>query len=292
MINGNDGELIFNKMLSSYTSWKIGGPADAIFIPKSKKALSDLLRNSSEEITWLGNGTNVLIRDGGIRGIVISTKKTLNKIQKINDSSCKVESGTSCFDLALFATKNSIGPAAFFSGIPGSVGGALTMNAGCFGHETWEFVKSVEVIDRQGEIHHLDPKEFSISYRSVNFPFPLWFLSCVMSFPEEGFTTIEELKSMRDSRLERQPLTENTCGSVFKNPDGNHAGDLIERSGLKGFRIGGCAVSEKHANFIVNDKEATARDIETLIKHIQKTVKDHYGIDLETEVRIIGEYHE
>ena len=292
MINRNDGELIFNKMLSSYTSWKIGGPADAIFIPKSKKALSDLLRNSSEEFTWLGNGTNVLIRDGGIRGIVISTKKTLNNIQKINDSSCKVESGASCFDLALFATKNSIGPAAFFSGIPGSVGGALTMNAGCFGHETWEFVKSVEVIDRQGEIHHLDPKEFSISYRSVSFPFPLWFLSCEMIFPDKGVTTMEELKSLRDSRIERQPLSDNTCGSVFKNPDGNHAGDLIERSGLKGFRIGGCSVSEKHANFIVNDKEASARDIETLINHIQNTVKDRFGIGLDTEVRIIGEYDE
>ncbi|MBF42086.1 MAG: UDP-N-acetylenolpyruvoylglucosamine reductase, partial [Gammaproteobacteria bacterium] len=193
---------------------------------------------------------------------------------------------------AMYATKNNLGPAAFFSGIPGSIGGALTMNAGCFGHQTWEFIKSVEVIDRNGGIHHLDPKEFSISYRSVSFPFPLWFLSCEMIFPDKGVTTMKELKSLRDSRIERQPLTENTCGSVFKNPDGNHAGDLIERSGLKGFRIGGCSVSEKHANFIVNDKGATARDIETLINHIQNTVKDRFGIDLDTEVRIIGEYDE
>ena len=192
----------------------------------------------------------------------------------------------------MYATKNNFGPAAFFSGIPGSIGGALTMNAGCFGKETWEFVKSLEVIDRDGVIHHLDPKEFSISYRSVSFPFPLWFLSCEMSFPDRGTTKVEDLKSMRDSRLERQPLTENTCGSVFKNPNGNHAGDLIERSGLKGFRIGGCAVSEKHANFIVNDKKATARDIERLISHIQNVVKDRFGIELDTEVRIIGEYDE
>ena len=250
------------------------------------------MKSNDYIITWLGNGTNILVRDGGIRGAVISTKKSFNEIELIDKSNYMVEVGVSCFELAMYATKNNFGPAAFFSGIPGSIGGALTMNAGCFGNETWEFVKSVEVMDQCGEIHHLNQKEFSISYRSVGFPFPLWFLSCVMSFPEEGFTTIEELKSMRDSRLERQPLTENTCGSVFKNPDGNYAGDLIERSGLKGFRIGGCAVSEKHANFIVNDKEATASDIETLIKHIQKTVKDHYGIDLETEVRIIGEYHE
>jgi len=254
--------------------------------------LSHFLKLNDGSITWLGNGTNILVRDGGVKGVVISTRKSFNKIELMDKSSCKVEAGISCFELAMYATKNNLGPAAFFSGIPGSIGGALTMNAGCFGSETWEFVKSVEVIDRNGEIYHLDPKEFSISYRSVSFPFPLWFLSCDMIFPDKGVTTMEELKSLRNSRIERQPLTENTCGSVFKNPDGNHAGDLIERSSLKGFRIGGCSVSEKHANFIVNDKGATARDIETLIKHIQNTVKDRFGIDLDTEVRIIGEYDE
>ena len=281
-----------NELLARHTSWKIGGRADIFFSPNSRDELSEFLKSNDCSITWLGNGTNILIRDGGVRGAVISTKKSFNNIQLLDRSNCKVEAGVSCFELAMHAVKNNIGPAAFFSGIPGSIGGALTMNAGCFGHETWEFVKSIEVIDRNGEIHHLDPKEFSISYRSVSFPFPLWFLSCDMTFPDKGVTTMEELKSMRNSRIERQPLTENTCGSVFKNPDGNHAGDLIERSGLKGFRIGGCSVSEKHANFIVNDKRATARDIETLINHIQNTVKDRFGIDLDTEVRIIGEYDE
>ena len=285
-------KCVQNELLARHTSWKIGGRADIFFSPNSRDELSEFLKSNDCSITWLGNGTNILIRDGGVRGAVISTKKSFNNIQLLDRSNCKVEAGVSCFELAMHAVKNNIGPAAFFSGIPGSIGGALTMNAGCFGHETWEFVKSIEVIDRNGEIHHLDPKEFSISYRSVSFPFPLWFLSCDMTFPDKGVTTMEELKSMRNSRIERQPLTENTCGSVFKNPDGNHAGDLIERSGLKGFRVGGCAVSEKHANFIVNDKGATARDIETLIKHIQNTVKDRFGIDLDTEVRIIGEYDE
>ena len=284
--------IILNESLSRHTSWKVGGPADIYFTPNDRNELSHFLKLNDESITWLGNGTNILVRDGGVKGVVISTRKSFNKIELMDKSSCKVEAGISCFELAMYATKNNLGPAAFFSGIPGSIGGALTMNAGCFGSETWEFVKSVEVIDRNGEIYHLDPKEFSISYRSVSFPFPLWFLSCDMVFPDRGVTTVEELKILRDSRLERQPLTDNTCGSVFKNPDGNHAGDLIERSGLKGFRVGGCAVSEKHANFIVNDKEATARDIETLIKHIQNTVKDCFGIDLDTEVRIIGEYDE
>ena len=284
--------IILNESLSRHTSWKVGGSADIYFTPNDRNELSHFLKLNDGSITWLGNGTNILVRDGGVKGVVISTRKSFNKIELMDKSSCKVEAGISCFELAMYATKNNLGPAAFFSGIPGSIGGALTMNAGCFGSETWEFVKSVEVIDRNGEIYHLDPKEFSISYRSVSFPFSLWFLSCDMVFPDRGVTTVEELKIMRDSRLERQPLTEKTCGSVFKNPDGNHAGDLIERSGLKGFRVGGCAVSEKHANFIVNDKGATARDIETLIKHIQNTVKDRFGIDLDTEVRIIGEYDE
>ena len=284
--------ITLNESLSRHTSWKVGGPADIYFTPNDRNELSHFLKLNDGSITWLGNGTNILVRDGGVKGVVISTRKSFNKIELMDKSSCKVEAGISCFELAMYATKNNLGPAAFFSGIPGSIGGALTMNAGCFGSETWEFVKSVEVIDRNGEIYHLDPKEFSISYRSVSFPFPLWFLSCDMVFPDRGVTTVEELKVLRDSRLERQPLTENTCGSVFKNPDGNHAGDLIERSGLKGFRVGGCAISEKHANFIVNDKGATARDIETLIKHIQNTVKDRFGIDLDTEVRIIGEHDE
>ena len=229
--------IILNESLSRHTSWKVGGPADIYFTPNDRNELSHFLKLNDGSITWLGNGTNILVRDGGVKGVVISTRKSFNKIELMDKSSCKVEAGISCFELAMYATKNNLGPAAFFSGIPGSIGGALTMNAGCFGSETWEFVRSVEVIDRNGEIYHLDPKEFSISYRSVSFPFPLWFLSCDMVFPDRGVTTVEELKILRDSRLERQPLTENTCGSVFKNPDGNHAGDLIERSGLKGFRV-------------------------------------------------------
>ena len=289
-MTGNN--IILNEPLSRHTSWKVGGLADVFFTPNDRNDLSHFLKSNDGSITWLGNGTNILVRDGGVKGVVISTKKAFKEIELMDKSRCKAEVGVSCFELAMYATKNNLGPAAFFSGIPGSIGGALTMNAGCFGHETWEFVKSVEVIDRNGVIHHLDPKEFSISYRSVSFPFPLWFLSCEMIFPDKGITTMEELRSLRDSRIERQPLSENTCGSVFKNPEGSHAGDLIERSGLKGFRIGGCSVSKKHANFIVNDKGATARDIETLINHIKNTVKDRFGIDLDTEVRIIGEHDE
>lgn len=280
----------YNELLSKHTSWKVGGPADIFFIPKNRDDLSTFLKsNHGKEITWLGNGTNVLVRDGGIRGAVISTKKSIDKIRIETENSYRVEAGASCMDLALFAEKNQLGPAAFFSGIPGSVGGALTMNAGSFGHETWEFVESLEVIDAAGVIHDLDPKDFKFSYRTVELPFPLWFVSCLMQFPESQTTTKSELKAIRDKRLKTQPLSEDTCGSVFKNPKPEHAGDLIERAGLKGYKIGGCSISMKHANFIVNEGDATSANIEDLIKHVQSVVKIKFDVDLETEVRIIGE---
>ena len=156
------------------------------FLLQMIEKISDFLKSNDCIITWLGNGTNILVRDAGVRGAVISTRKSLNKIELIDQSNYLAEVGVPCFELAMYATKNNFGPATFFSGIPGSIGGALTMNAGCFGNETWEFVKSVEVMDPNGEIHQLDPEEFSISYRSVGFPFPLWFLSCVMSFRKRG----------------------------------------------------------------------------------------------------------
>ena len=139
------------------------------------------------------------------------------------------------------------------------------------------------------KVHDIQPKEFKFSYRSVKFPFPLWFVSCLMQFPESETTTKSELKAMRDQRIKTQPLSEDTCGSVFKNPKLEHAGDLIERAGLKGYRIGGCSISTKHANFIVNEGGARSVDIEELIKHVQNIVKAKFDVDLETEVRIIGE---
>ena len=290
MLKKHKAQYLLNEPLSKHTSWKVGGPADIFFIPKNRDDLSQFLKlNQDKPITWLGNGTNVLVRDGGIRGVVISTKKSLNEIKKETDNSCRVEAGASCMDLALFAEKNKIGPAAFFSGIPGSIGGALVMNAGSFGYETWDFVESVEVIDTKGVIHHLNPNDFSLSYRTVHFRFPVWFLSCRMKFPNSEITTKSELKELRDQRIKTQPLSEDTCGSVFKNPEKGHAGDFIERAGLKGYRIGGSSISTKHANFIVNEGNATSADIEDLIKHVQSVVKTKFNVNLETEVRIIGE---
>ena len=280
----------YNELLSKHTAWKVGGPADIFFTPQNRDDLSNFLKsNRGKQITWLGNGTNVLVRDGGIRGAVISTKKSIDKINMETKNSCRVEAGASCMDLALFAEKNQLGPAAFFSGIPGSIGGALTMNAGSFGMETWDLVKEVEVINEKGDISFLEKESFDIAYRTVTFPFRLWFLSCSMFLSSDEETTKDNLIELRNQRIKTQPLSEDTCGSVFKNPPGNYAGALIEGSGLKGFKIGSASISEKHANFIVNQGGATAGDIENLINHTRQVVKKNYDIDLQLEVRIMGE---
>ena len=280
-----------NESMAKHTSWGIGGCADLFYSPKSREDLVSFLSSVDPNlpITWIGKGTNILVRDGGIRGVVISTKSFLKEIEKTSEYLYKVEAGVACVELALFCQKNGIGPAAFFSGIPGSIGGALTMNAGSFGMETWDLVKEVEVINEKGDISFLEKESFDIAYRTVTFPFRLWFLSCSMSLSSDEQTTKDNLIELRNQRIKTQPLSQDTCGSVFKNPPGNFAGALIEGSGLKGFKIGSASISEQHANFIVNEGGATARDIENLINHTRQVVKKNYDIDLQLEVRIMGE---
>jgi len=286
-----EDDCSYDEPMSKHTSWGIGGCSDLFYSPKSRKDLVYFLSSIDPTlpITWIGRGTNILVRDGGIRGVVTSTKSFLKEIIKTSEHLYKVEAGVACVELALFCQKNGIGPAAFFSGIPGSIGGALTMNAGSFGMETWDLVKEVEVINEKGDISFLEKESFDIAYRTVTFPFRLWFLSCSMSLSSDEQTTKDNLIELRNQRIRTQPLSEDTCGSVFKNPPGNYAGALIERSGLKGFKIGSASISEKHANFIVNEGGATARDIENLIKHTRQAVREKFDIDLQREVRIIGE---
>ena len=286
-----EGDCSYDESMAKHTSWRVGGRADLFYSPKSRKDLVYFLSSIDPNlpITWIGRGTNILVRDAGIRGVVISTKSFLKEIEKTSEYLYKVEAGVACVELALFCQKNGIGPAAFFSGIPGSIGGALTMNAGSFGMETWDLVKEVEVINEKGDISFLEKESFDIAYRTVTFPFRLWFLSCSMSLSSDEQTTKDNLIELRNQRIKTQPLSEDTCGSVFKNPPGNFAGALIEGSGLKGFKIGSASISEQHANFIVNEGGATARDIENLIKHTRQAVREKFDIDLQPEVRIIGE---
>ena len=286
-----EGDCSYDESMAKHTSWRVGGRADLFYSPKSRKDLVYFLSSIDPNlpITWIGRGTNILVRDAGIRGVVISTKSFLKEIEKTSEYLYKVEAGVACVELALFCQKNGIGPAAFFSGIPGSIGGALTMNAGSFGMETWDLVKEVEVINEKGDISFLEKESFDIAYRTVTFPFRLWFLSCSMALSSDEQTTKDNLIELRNQRIRTQPLSENTCGSVFKNPPGNYAGALIEGAGLKGFKIGSASISEQHANFIVNEGGATARDIENLIKHTRQAVREKFDIDLQPEVRIIGE---
>ena len=285
------GEVRLNEPLSKYTSWRVGGPAESFFIPSSLEDLSAFLRDLHKDIPvfWLGVGTNLLVREGGIRGVVISATRILRDLEKIDAYSVRAGAGVPCTQLARQCIRWGLGPSEFFAGIPGTVGGALAMNAGAHGGETWERVASVRTIGRDGEVHERSPREYSVGYRSVTGPSNEWFVEATFQFEEDVTPSKEALDAMLERRKRTQPLGLPSCGSVFRNPPGDHSARLIEAAGLKGYSIGGAQVSEKHANFIINTGEATATDIEELIEHVRETVLEKHGVELVHEVRIVGE---
>jgi len=287
------GRLRENVSLRALTYWRVGGPADRLFEPDGVDALGDYLaaRPADESITWLGLGSNVLVRDGGVRGSVIRTPPGLNRIEQVNDNEVVVSAGVACAKLARFCARHGLREAGFFAGIPGTVGGALAMNAGAWGGETWAHVTAVTTLDRWGRRQERAPSEYRIGYRHVETPAEEWFLEARLRFPAGGDPSRlhERIRDLLAQRAESQPTGVASGGSVFRNPQGDHAARLIESSGLKGLRRGGAQVSDKHANFIINDDQATARDIESLIETVRERVAAASGITLETEVRIIGE---
>lgn len=285
------GELRRDEPMSRHTSWRAGGKADLFFIPSSVEDLQAFLRelDAATPIFWLGVGSNLLVRDGGIRGVVISATSILKGLERIDTYLVRAGSGVPCTQLARQCIRWGLGPSEFFAGIPGTVGGALTMNAGAHGGETWERVESVRTIDRAGEIHQRAPAEYSVGYRSVTGPANEWFLEATFRFEPGVTASMDAMKAMLERRKATQPLGLPSCGSVFRNPPGDHAARLIEAAGLKGFRIGGAEVSPKHANFIINTGDATATDIEELIEHVRQTVLEQHGVELKHEVRIVGE---
>ena len=285
------GELREAEPMSRHTSWRVGGTADQFFIPADIADLPLFLQqlDPAVPIFWHGAGSNLLVRDGGIRGVVISAAKILRNLERVDHYLVRAGSGLPCTQLARQCIRWGLGPSEFFAGIPGSVGGALTMNAGAHGHETWERVESVRPIDRSGEIHLRAPAEYSVGYRSVTGPSDEWFIEGLFRFDPAVEASKETLDAMLERRRNTQPLGLPSCGSVFRNPEGDHAARLIETAGLKGHRIGGAEVSPKHANFIINADNATATDIEALIDHVRQTVFDAHGIELIHEVRIVGE---
>ena len=288
---GVQGELRFDEPMSRHTSWRAGGSADVLFVPASVDDLATFLRELDRDtpILWHGVGSNLLVRDGGIRGVVVSATKMLRDLERLDSFLVRAGAGLPCTQLARQCIRWGLGPSEFFAGIPGTVGGALAMNAGAHGGETWERVESVRTIDRDGEIHERAPAEYTVGYRSVTGPANEWFLEAIFRLDPEVTPSMDTMKAMLERRKTTQPLGLPSCGSVFRNPPGDYAARLIEAAGLKGYRIGGAEVSEKHANFIINRDEATATDIEELIEHVRQTVRDVHGIELVHEVKIVGE---
>jgi UDP-N-acetylmuramate dehydrogenase len=277
--------------LSRHTSWHVGGPAELFFSPRDRNDLAAFLRAVPPEapIQWIGLGSNLLVRDGGLGGIVISAHGTLDALERLSETTVYGEAGVACARIARQCIKWGLGPAEFFAGIPGTLGGALAMNAGAFGGETWQHVRALETIDRKGRTHHRAPSEYRVSYRQVIAPEPEeWFVGAELAFERRPGTHAGEVQKLLAQRKASQPIGEWSCGSVFTNPPGDHAARLIEAAGLKGFRIGDASVSQKHANFIINHGQATAVDLERLIGHVRDTVARIHGVALHPEVRIVG----
>ncbi|HUW99087.1 MAG TPA: UDP-N-acetylmuramate dehydrogenase [Acidiferrobacter sp.] len=280
----------YAERLARHTSWRVGGPAEVFYTPKSIQALSVFLAEyHRESLVWLGLGSNVLVRDGGIKGTVIATVGGLSLLQETQDG-IYAEAGVPLAKLARFCADRGYEGLEFLAGIPGTVGGALAMNAGAAGSDTWSHVGAVETIDRRGEIRMRRPAEFKVAYRSVEGYPGEWFVAArfelVKGLAVDGKRRIKECLAMRKRT---QPIQTANAGSVFRNPPGDFAARLIEAAGLKGLREGGATVSARHANFIINDNNASAGDIERLIASVQSAVQERTGVLLELEVRILGD---
>ncbi|MGI9290367.1 MAG: UDP-N-acetylmuramate dehydrogenase [Gammaproteobacteria bacterium] len=290
-MHGFAGQLLRDEPMSRHTSWRVGGVVDTWFRPASLDELVEFMQTleATVPVYWVGLGSNLLVRDGGVRGVIISVQDALSGVEDLGAGRVKAGAGLACTVFARHCVRRGLGPAEFFAGIPGTIGGALAMNAGAFGGETWEVVESVETIDRSGTLRSRRPDEYTVTYRQVDGPQNEWFVSGTFLFKENFATSMENMKSLVNERKEKQPLGLPSCGSVFRNPPDDHAARLIETAGLKGYEMGGAVVSDKHANFIINKGEATAADIEALITHVQTTVRDQHGVELKCEVHIIGE---
>lgn len=284
------GILLENEPLALYTTWKVGGPASHLYKPADLDDLSYFLSilPRDEKVVFVGWGSNLLVSDEGFSGTVILTRGLLNQIARHDDHRIHVQAGVTLLDMAKFAVEFELIGLEHIAGIPGTVGGALTMNAGAYGSQTWDFVDTVTTVNRLGKILHRSPSDFQVGYRSVSFSPNEWFVSAI--FKLEKGDKAQALKAIQETlikRRERHPLEYPNAGSVFRNPPGDYSARLIEASGLKGFRIGGASVSTKHVNFIVNDQNATAKEINDLISHVAATIERDHGIKLLREVRYL-----
>ncbi|NGP52173.1 UDP-N-acetylmuramate dehydrogenase [Thioalkalivibrio sp. XN8] len=285
------GELRRHEPMARHTSWRVGGPVDTWYRPADLEDLAGFLAALPPEVPvhWVGLGSNLLVRDGGLRGAVISTHNALSAMARLGAHGIRAEAGVPCAKIARSCARWGLGAGEFFAGIPGTLGGALAMNAGAFGGETWDYVRAVETLDRAGVRRRRARDEYETGYRSVRGPAGEWFVAAELQFPAGRPTTQASIRDLLVRRKATQPIGLPSCGSVFTNPPGDHAARLIEAAGLKGCRIGGAEVSPKHANFIINTGEATAADIEALVRHVAAEVERVHGVRLATEVRVVGD---
>ncbi|MGA7982967.1 MAG: UDP-N-acetylmuramate dehydrogenase [Chromatiaceae bacterium] len=286
------GEPRRDEPLARHTSWRVGGAARRLYRPADAADLAVFLSrlDPAEPLLWLGLGSNLLVSDSGFPGTVIETQGCLTALERCGERGVRAEAGTSCAKVARFAARLGLTGAEFLAGIPGTMGGALAMNAGAHGGDTWDRVRQVRTIDRRGEIRVRAPMEFEIGYRHVQVPQGEWFLDAELQLlPGDPQSSVERIRELLERRGRTQPIGLASCGSVFRNPPGDHAARLIEIAGLKGLRMGGAQVSEKHANFIINTGDATAADIARLIERVKTEVERVSGVRLIPEVRRVGE---
>ena len=290
--NIEKGTLLHNVSLKPLTVWQIGGPAEKLYWPNDLADLQQFMPTlpANEPLTWIGIGSNVLVDDNGIPGTVILTQGALQTLELLDNGLIRAEAGVSCAQVARFAARHKVGIGAeFLAGIPGSIGGALFMNAGCFGNETWNQVEQVETMNHRGETSLRDKSEFTSHYRHIDgLADHEWFAAGYFKFAAGDSTeSLNTIKEMLAKRYSTQPANEPCCGSVFRNPPGNYSAKLIESLGLKGYQIGQAQISEKHANFIINRGNASSEDVKALMKHIQEQVASKYDIQLIPEVKIL-----
>ena len=291
------GMVRYHEPMARHVSWRAGGKARVFFRPADLADLQSFLasRPRGEPVLFVGLGSNLLVRDGGFDGAVVFTHHALTGIEAAPPLGPKLlfvaGAGVPAPHLARFVARHGGAGAEWMAGVPGTVGGALAMNAGCYGGETWNHVVSARTIDRRGVLRTRTAADYEIGYRHVaaRNDAEEWFVGATLAFDTgDEASSMAQMKALLVKRVATQPLNQPNAGSVFRNPHGDHAARLIESCGLKGFTVGGAQVSTKHANFIVNLGIASAADIEAVIEHVQATVKRATGVELVREVRIVG----
>ena len=283
--------ICFEEPLSKHTSFRIGGPAEAMAFPKNREELVELLDKSclwDRKPVILGAGTNVLAPDEGMRGLIICLKDCLDGMERVDGTSIRVMAGVTMARAAVFAASQGLSGLEFAHGIPGTIGGGVYMNAGAYGGELGSLCREVELMDREGKIHVLTHEQMDFSYRHSCLEETDWIVvSALLSLESGKEETIRaRMKELQSKRLASQPLNYPSAGSAFKRPQGGYAAALIDQAGLKGFRVGDAAISEKHGGFAVNLGKATAEDMKTLLKEVSEKVEAQSGIHLEPEIRV------